>query len=117
MASSSSSNPPPPPTDQPPAPTKGPFQLLGIGEKGEDQGYGCMRDEFRADPETGDLICNTCRPQFRFKWAQMKPEEGKQRQFNKGNLKTHIKANNIHTDLSGGPDLSQPTDPQRPYDV
>ena len=58
-----------------------------------------MRDEFRADPETGDLICNTCRPQFRFKWAQMKPEEGKQRQFNKGNLKTHIKANNIHTDL------------------
>ena len=101
MAPSSSSNPPPPPPD-PPEPTKDPFKVLNIEEKGPNgavNNYSYMRDEFRADPETGDLICNTCKPEFRYKWAQMDPGQGKQRQFNKGNLKTHIKQCKIHTDL------------------
>ena len=100
MAPSSSSNPPPPPPD-PPEPTKDPFKVLNIEEKGPNgavNNYSYMRDEFRADPETGDLICKTCKPEFRVLWATMNPEEGKQRQINKGNLKTHINSNKVHSD-------------------
>jgi len=74
---------------------KDPFKLLGIEEEGPDGadvGYGYLCDELTINPRKSDLICKTCRPEFRVLWQQqMDPRPGKPRQLNKGTLRTHMK--------------------------